>query len=1584
MIREVKKRDGRIVKYNRDKITEAVFKASVSVGETDRVVAEKISEKVEEELFAKFAGKIPGIEDIQDVVEQVLIGEDRAKIAKAYILYREEHSKLRDTKSMIGVEDDIKLSVNAIKVLERRYLRKDENRQIIETPGGMFTRVAHDIAKSDKKYGGSVKGVENDFYDFMTNLEFMPNSPTLMNAGKDLQQLAACFVLPIEDSMESIFDGVKNTALIHQSGGGTGFSFTRLRPKGDVVKSTGGIASGPLSFMKVFNASTEVIKQGGCVVPDTRVSTSKGVVPISNLGPVNARSDSWHPHNPGRIFVETDENPKESDEFYNHGVSPVKYVHTKSGYSIGATPEHRLRVINEHGQYVWKRVGDISVGDWLALKKHSYPKKTSCSLKPFNHRPHHNAKKISIPANFSPELGELIGYFIGDGAVTVNKRGTGRIILTVAQDTPEVAERLCNIAEKLFGLKPATQKKKGDKSVNYFFNSTTLVTWFKHLGVEKKSSSSVELPEMVFRAGIDFAQAFLRGLFTADGTVSKEGYPSLSSTSPRLTEQVQQLLLALGVPSRVSVLTNRKSAFGDKPLVRLRIVTHEGLETFSEDIGFISKSKNERLKLGLKKAWEFNDVIPNQEHTLKAVYNGPGRGCGKQRSSRGANRRLYKDIQHYLPYVAAPRNLSRRRLKGLYEKHAVIRDNQLSWFLVNNQFYDQVSDIREGESLTLDLSIPDNNTYIANGFISHNTRRGANMGILRIDHPDILEFITAKEKLTELNNFNISVGLTEEFMKAVIDDRDYDLRNPRDAKSVKKLSAKFVFELIVSQSWKTGEPGIIFLDRINRDNPTPALGEIESTNPCITGDATVSTSKGLLRMNDIEESYPEGGLEITTDLRVPKIVESGGMLLLAAQKIGVGSNTISKAWCSGVKETFKIVTKSGLELTATGEHRILTTNGWVKLKDIKLGKHRVLLQSDKGCFNKDSNLPFKVINEFKGRNGRTYKHNFPTNWSNELGQVLGWLVGDGWLRDGDGNRRVGFSFGADDLEVFEYLKPIINSMYGRDVREVVRARDVIHLSYHSKYFVDYFRKLGVKPVKTEEKIVPDSILTATEDAVIGFLQGLFTSDGTVMYFAPNQNCYIRLTAKSKKILQGVQLLLLNLGIKSRIYDRSRKGRFGFEYENVDGVKKSYYLDGVLFELNISRDMIPLFLEKIGFLCGRHKNKTKFFEGIGFRKTSFDDEVASIEPVGRKKVYDLTEPETHSFIANGIVIANCGEQPLLPYEACNLGSVNLSKMVFDGKINWDKLKETVHTAIHFLDNVIDRSKYPLPEIDKMVKSNRKVGLGVMGWADMLIQLSVPYNTEEAVSLGEKVMKFITDEARNKSEKLGKKRGSFPSFPESVFAKERKYLRNATVTTIAPTGTISIIANASSGIEPLFAVSYIRNVMDGTELLEVNPLFKDVAKKRGFYSENLMMRIAKEGSIQHIDEIPDDIKKVFVTAHEITPKWHVRMQAAFQKHTDNAVSKTVNFPSDATPEEVEEVFLLAYKLGCKGVTIYRDKSREEQVLNIGSVNRDGEQKEEPKKKKPVGKKADNCPECKGRLVFEEGCAKCPSCGYSVCSV
>ncbi len=295
---------------------------------------------------------------------------------------------------------------------------------------------------------------------------------------------------------------------------------------------------------------------------------------------------------------------------------------------------------------------------------------------------------------------------------------------------------------------------------------------------------------------------------------------------------------------------------------------------------------------------------------------------------------------------------------------------------------------------------------------------------------------------------------------------------------------------------------------------------------------------------------------------------------------------------------------------------------------------------------------------------------------------------------------------------------------------------------------------------------------------------------------------------------------------------------------------------------------------------------------------------------------------------------CGEQPLLPYESCNLGSINLGKMVEKGEIRWKRLKEVVKSAVLFLDNVIEVNSYPLPQIDEITKTNRKIGLGVMGWADMLIFLGIPYNAPEAIALGEKVMSFINDEGHAASRELAAKRGAFPNFIGSVFDKKGTgIIRNATVTTIAPTGTISIIANASSGVEPLFAVSFVRQVMDNNILVDVNPHFERIAKEQGFYSVELMQRIAEHGTVQDIAEVPEEIRKIFVTAHDITPEVHIEMQAAFQKYTDNAVSKTVNFPNDASIEDVEKVFRLAYKMDCKGVTIYRDGSRDMQVLSTG---------------------------------------------------
>jgi len=373
---------------------------------------------------------------------------------------------------------------------------------------------------------------------------------------------------------------------------------------------------------------------------------------------------------------------------------------------------------------------------------------------------------------------------------------------------------------------------------------------------------------------------------------------------------------------------------------------------------------------------------------------------------------------------------------------------------------------------------------------------------------------------------------------------------------------------------------------------------------------------------------------------------------------------------------------------------------------------------------------------------------------------------------------------------------------------------------------------------------------------------------------------------------------------------------------------------------------------------------------------------------------------------------CGEQPLYPYDSCNLGSINLAKFVkgtnSHSEVDWEELRKVTRTAIRFLDNVVEVNNYPLPEIDRVSRAIRRVGLGVMGWSDMLIKLGIRYDSNQALVLAENVMSFITQNARQMSEELAVERGPFPEFQNSIWSRlGSKPLRNSTVTTIAPTGTISIIAGGTSqGIEPIFSVVYLRNVSDsiGSNLIEVNNEFELFAMEMGFYSEELMQKLANTTSIQAIEEIPEQVRKLFVTAHDISPEWHVKMQAAFQKYTDNGVSKTINFPHWATPQDIDKAYDLAWNLGCKGITVYRDASKSVQVLQtvkglnsqktLDSVknSHNGGDEVEPMAMSALAREAETysltiakdekCPECGSSMIAGSGCSTCPRCAYSKC--
>jgi len=994
------------------------------------------------------------------------------------------------------------LTENALRVLEKRYLNRNETGKAIENPTEMFWRVAKNLAQAEALYGvtdSQVETVAREFYRLMSSMEFLPNSPTLMNAGNELQQLAACFVLPIEDSIEGIFNTLKHQALIHKSGGGTGFAFSRLRPKNDFVQSTSGVASGPVSFMKIFDAATQQIKQGG-------------------------------------------------------------------------------------------------------------------------------------------------------------------------------------------------------------------------------------------------------------------------------------------------------------------------------------------------------------------------------------------------------------------------------------------------------------------------KRRGANMGILRVDHPDILEFIACKDDITQITNFNISVAVTDTFMRAVRASKNYDLLNPRTKKNAGQLSAREVFDKIAQQAWKNGEPGLFFIDKTNAMNHCPALGEIEATNPCVAGDTLVATERGLMTIREMAERYPNGGISIVTDRRVQAevVTESGGLLLVSGDEAESGTRLgpIVGAWCSGVKPVWRLVTKGGLELKLTGDHKVRTTEGWVPASELIPGHHKILVQSGEGAFPSDRNLPFKPASLFIGRNGKVTKLNLPHEWSRELGLTLGWLVGDGWLRSGDRNCRVGFTFSREDAPMFARLRPFLDGLYGRRVRAVRRSNGVYHLSYHARPFVDFFEALGVHSWDSACKEVPEAVLRAPRDIVIAFLQALFTADGTVRRNPKANSSWVALTSKSRRLLQGVQLLLLNLGIRSQILNRSRPpGKTGFTHAMKDGTLKAYSSDGVLYELAVFGQSREKFRREVGFL----DEKQMRLSSMPFRRfygTKFEDLLVAKEFVGDREVYDLTEPMSHSMTCNGIVVRQCGEQPLLPYESCNLGSINLDSHLRQVKgkweVDWKKLEKNVRTAARLLDDVIDMNKYPVKQIEEMTKRTRKIGLGVMGFSRMLFKLGIPYDSDEALAMAKKVMKAMQDTGFDESKKLAAERGVFPAWDKSVFKEKGLKVRNSAVTTVAPTGTLSMIADTSGGCEPEYSLVWYKRVMEGEHLPYVLDYFIEVAKREGFWTGELMKKIAEnKGSVHGLKEVPEKWQRVFVTAHDASPDWHVKMQAAFQEFTDSAVSKTINMPREATVEDVKSAYMLAYDLGCKGITVYRDGSRAEQVMNVGT-----EEMAEPKQAKEEG--------------------------------
>ncbi len=818
------------------------------------------------------------------------------------------------------------------------------------------------------------------------------------------------------------------------------------------------------------------------------------------------------------------------------------------------------------------------------------------------------------------------------------------------------------------------------------------------------------------------------------------------------------------------------------------------------------------------------------------------------------------------------------------------------------------------------------------------SRRGALMLMLAAWHPDIEAFVTVKRDLARFNNANLSVIIPDAFMEAVERDADWDLVFPdtddpdyarlwdgdlaawraagRPVKVYRTVRARQLWDLIVESNWLAGEPGVVFLERYNKLSNTWYFQKLISVNPCFVGSTRLATDKGLLTF---EELYHSGeSIAVVTDLRAAeeaaKAVGGAGHVLA-----GVRLRPALPVFKTGENvPVYRLVTTHGYEVTATADHRFLTPSGYVELRRLQPGDV-LYLQSGEGAWSRERALP--PVERAPAARARPAAHSgrgeasVPTEWSPEIGRFLGWAVAHGCTYEEGGKPRLCLAFGEGERELLPYFRGLVEGWFG--VRGTIKRRKNATTLHFAATVAGFARALGVRPVPPTERRVPETLWRAPREAVVGFLQALFTADGTVTWSKVEGSCSVRLASSSQILLQDVQLLLLNLGIVSAVRSRrhteekeSPEGRCG---RQVCPVAEQY-------ELLIERANRDVFNDKVGFLTEAKRRELEAILRSRVRKTEreeFMTRVAEISPAGRADVFDTTEFVTHSLIANGIVAHQCGEQGLPAWGVCNLGSLGLPAFVRDGAVDWDLLRETTRVAVRFLDNVIDETRYVFEENRRSQLSARRVGLGTQGLAHLLIKLKLRYGSPEANAFLEELYRRIMLEAYWASVELAKEKGPFAAFDREKFlqgefiqrlpedlreAIARHGIRNATLLTQAPTGTTSLLAGMSSGIEPVFRFKMKRMDRIGEHYL-YDPLYKE-------------WEDANPGA-----ERP----AWFVEADDLTPEEHVAVQALIQRYVDASISKTVNAPRHHTVEDTRRVYELAWRLGCKGITYFREGSR-----------------------------------------------------------
>jgi len=760
------------------------------------------------------------------------------------------------------------------------------------------------------------------------------------------------------------------------------------------------------------------------------------------------------------------------------------------------------------------------------------------------------------------------------------------------------------------------------------------------------------------------------------------------------------------------------------------------------------------------------------------------------------------------------------------------------------------------------------------------SRRGALMLMLDDSHPDVEEFITVKRTAGKIEHANLSVAISDKFMTAVKDDTQWDLMWQGEVK--KTIRARDLWDLICKSAWESAEPGLVFMDRYNTESNTWYYENIRCVNPCVTGDTLIYTNQGLLPASELAEL----GTPIT-------VASPNGE--------GVAMRQASHVFSTGVKPVYRLQTTEGYTVRLTHNHKVLTGTGWKEAGDLVAGEKLMLLNGEGG---------------------------FGNTGNEDLGKVMGWLVGDGYLntkREGS----VVLSFFGTEQAIEPHFAESVNRLLevpvGKEWRQYQVGTQQIKERQETR--VESVRLMQrVDPELLTNKLqVPPTVLRGSQAMQKGFLSALFTADGSVQGTI-EKGISIRLTSICQALLEGVQRLLLNFGIASHIYKNRRKAGMR-DLPNGKGGMASYECQ-TYHDLMISCSNLRPFARQIGFLTIEKQSKledalTSYKRGP-FRE-DFLATFESLTPDGEEMVYDLTEPVAHQFVGNGLTLHNCGEQGLPPYGVCNLGALNLSAFVHDGQMDWVHLAEMSKVAMRFLDNVVDANEYFIKENEEAQMGTRRTGLGTMGLADALIKMKVAYGSDESLPIIEHIYATIRDASYDASADNATEKGVFPMFdrdkymqgrfiqrlPEQIQEKIRTQgIRNAVLLTQAPTGTTSLLAGVSSGIEPVYDFAMIRRDRTGEHIM-YHPLLQ-------------------EWRDAHPDETTEP--SYFVSSKDLTPEEHVRVQAMVQRYTDSSISKTVNAPNEHTVEQVQKLYRLAYESGCKGTTYYRDGSRDAVLTRV----------------------------------------------------